>query len=58
MKAATNILYARKIVLATGQEAMGNWSIPEPLRHLPAKLVARAPDTDRFRCSGAAGPWP
>jgi cation diffusion facilitator CzcD-associated flavoprotein CzcO len=35
-------LYARKIVLATGQEAMGNWSIPEPLRHLPARLVARA----------------
>lgn len=45
---ATNILYARKIVLATGQEAMGNWSIPEPLRHLPAKLVARAPDPIDF----------
>jgi cation diffusion facilitator CzcD-associated flavoprotein CzcO len=29
-------LYARKIVLATGQEGMGDWSIPEPLRHLPA----------------------
>ena len=45
---ATNILYARKIVLATGQEAMGNWSIPEPLRHLPAKLVARASDPIDF----------
>ena len=29
-------LHARKIVLATGQEAMGDWTIPEPLRHLPA----------------------
>jgi cation diffusion facilitator CzcD-associated flavoprotein CzcO len=29
------ILYARKIVLATGQEGMGDWIIPEPLRHLP-----------------------
>jgi cation diffusion facilitator CzcD-associated flavoprotein CzcO len=27
-------LYARKIVLATGQEGMGDWSIPEPLRNL------------------------
>jgi cation diffusion facilitator CzcD-associated flavoprotein CzcO len=45
---ATNILYARKIALATGQEAMGNWSIPEPLRHLPAKLVARASDPIDF----------
>lgn len=50
---ATNILYARKIVLATGQEAMGNWSIPEPLRHLPARLVARASDPIDF--DGLAG---
>jgi FAD-dependent urate hydroxylase len=28
--------YARKIVLATGQEGMGDWSIPKPLNHLPA----------------------
>ena len=41
-------LYARKIVLATGQEAMGNWTIPEPLRHLPARLVARASDPIDF----------
>jgi cation diffusion facilitator CzcD-associated flavoprotein CzcO len=27
-------LHARKIVLATGQEGMGDWSIPEPMRHL------------------------
>jgi FAD-dependent urate hydroxylase len=29
-------LYARKIVLATGQEGMGDWSIPAPLKRLPA----------------------
>ena len=29
-------LHARKIVLATGQEGMGDWSIPAPLRRLPA----------------------
>ena len=45
---ATNILYVRKIVLATGQEAMGNWTIPEPLRHLPSRLVARASDPIDF----------
>lgn len=45
---ATKILYARKIVLATGQEAMGNWTIPEPLRHLPPKFVARASDAIDF----------
>jgi cation diffusion facilitator CzcD-associated flavoprotein CzcO len=28
--------YARKIVLATGQEGMGDWSIPKPLKALPA----------------------
>jgi FAD-dependent urate hydroxylase len=28
-------LYARKIVLATGQEGMGDWSIPEVLKSLP-----------------------
>jgi cation diffusion facilitator CzcD-associated flavoprotein CzcO len=45
---AAKTLYARKIVLATGQEAMGNWSIPEPLRHLPARFVARASDPIDF----------
>lgn len=29
-------LFARKIVLATGQEGMGDWSIPKPLSHLSA----------------------
>jgi cation diffusion facilitator CzcD-associated flavoprotein CzcO len=41
-------MYARKIVLATGQEAMGNWTIPEPLRHLPTSLVARTSDDIDF----------
>jgi cation diffusion facilitator CzcD-associated flavoprotein CzcO len=45
---ATSILYARKVVLATGQEAMGNWTIPEPLRHLPSRLVARPSDPIDF----------
>jgi FAD-dependent urate hydroxylase len=31
-------LHARKVVLATGQEGMGDWSIPEPLNHLPASM--------------------
>ena len=35
-------LFARKIVLATGQEGMGDWTIPEPLRHLPSSLCAHA----------------
>ncbi|WP_284422791.1 MULTISPECIES: NAD(P)/FAD-dependent oxidoreductase [unclassified Bradyrhizobium] len=34
-KDGETILHARKIVLATGQEGMGDWSIPAPLRHLP-----------------------
>jgi FAD-dependent urate hydroxylase len=45
---ATSILCARKVVLATGQEAMGNWTIPEPLRHLPSRLVARPSDPIDF----------
>ncbi|WP_398464924.1 NAD(P)-binding domain-containing protein [Tardiphaga sp.] len=30
-------IYTRKLVLATGQEGMGDWSIPAPLRHLSAE---------------------
>ena len=45
---AAKTLYARKVVLATGQEAMGNWTIPESLRHLPPRLVARASDPIDF----------
>jgi cation diffusion facilitator CzcD-associated flavoprotein CzcO len=35
-------VFARKIVLATGQEGMGDWTIPEPLRHLPPSLCVHA----------------
>jgi cation diffusion facilitator CzcD-associated flavoprotein CzcO len=41
-------LYARKIVLATGQEGMGDWMIPEPLRGLPTTLLANAADDIDF----------
>ena len=40
--AGVEILYARKIALATGQEGMGDWTIPEPLRHLPSSLCVHA----------------
>jgi FAD-dependent urate hydroxylase len=39
---AVDTIFARKIVLATGQEAVGDWTIPEPLRHLSATVLARA----------------
>jgi FAD-dependent urate hydroxylase len=40
--AGSDIFYARKIVLATGQEGMGDWTIPEPLSHLPSSLCVHA----------------
>jgi cation diffusion facilitator CzcD-associated flavoprotein CzcO len=42
------ILYARKIVLATGQEGMGNWTIPAPLDRLPPSLCANTADAIDF----------
>ncbi len=36
--AGVDTLFARKIVLATGQEGMGDWITPEPLRDLPSSL--------------------
>lgn len=41
-------VFARKIVLATGQEGMGDWTIPEPLRHLPSSLCMHAAATIDF----------
>jgi cation diffusion facilitator CzcD-associated flavoprotein CzcO len=38
--AGVETIFARKIVLATGQEGMGDWTVPEPLRHLPPSLCA------------------
>lgn len=46
--AGVETLYARKIVLATGQEGMGGWMIPEPLRDLPASSVATVADAIDF----------
>ncbi len=40
--AGLDTVFARKIVLATGQEGMGDWIIPEPLRHLPPSLCVHA----------------
>jgi cation diffusion facilitator CzcD-associated flavoprotein CzcO len=40
--AGVEILYARKIALTTGQEGMGDWIIPEPLRHLPPSRCVHA----------------
>jgi len=40
--------YARKIVLATGQEGMGDWMIPAQLRDLPAGSVATVADEIDF----------
>ncbi|MCK1650938.1 NAD(P)/FAD-dependent oxidoreductase [Bradyrhizobium sp. 149] len=46
-------LHARKIVLATGQEGMGGWIVPGPLRHLPASsVVTVAEDIDFERLRG------
>ena len=45
--AGEELLYARKIVLATGQEGMGDWSVPHPLRHLSAtRCVSSAASID------------
>ena len=41
-------LYARKIVLATGQEGMGDWMKPEPLRHLPRSLCVTGAEAVDF----------
>jgi cation diffusion facilitator CzcD-associated flavoprotein CzcO len=46
---AVETLHARKIVLATGQEGMGGWTIPEQLQHLPAGSVATVADDIDFK---------
>ena len=37
-----DVLYARKVVLATGQEGMGDWAMPEPFASLPVECCAQA----------------
>jgi FAD-dependent urate hydroxylase len=46
--AGIETLHARKIVLATGQEGMGDWTIPAPLRHLPSWLCAHTAEPIDF----------
>jgi FAD-dependent urate hydroxylase len=41
-------LFARKLVLATGQEGMGGWTVPEPFNDLPASHCAHVADTIDF----------
>lgn len=40
--------YARKVVLATGQDGMGRWHMPEDIAALPAHLRAHAADPIDF----------
>jgi FAD-dependent urate hydroxylase len=46
--AGIETLHARKIVLATGHEGMGDWTIPAPLRHLPSWLCAHTAEPIDF----------
>ncbi|MGI4860040.1 MAG: FAD-dependent oxidoreductase [Janthinobacterium lividum] len=46
--AGTRIVHARKIVLATGQESMGRWTLPHVIEALPAACRARAADPIDF----------
>ncbi len=45
---ATRQFFARKLVLATGQESMGRWTMPAVLAALPAARRAHAADTIDF----------
>ena len=42
------VVHAREVVLATGQEGMGGWTLPAPLDRLAARLRARAADPIDF----------
>jgi cation diffusion facilitator CzcD-associated flavoprotein CzcO len=43
-------VFTRKIVLATGQEGMGDWTTPAPLRGLPSSLCAHTAQPIDFDC--------
>jgi cation diffusion facilitator CzcD-associated flavoprotein CzcO len=45
---ASAVLHARKVVLATGQEGMGGWWMPEFVAALPSNLRAHAADDIDF----------
>ncbi len=42
------VLHARKLILATGQEGMGRWVMPPPLDALPAQVRAHVADPIDF----------
>ncbi|AMJ61929.1 NAD(P)-binding domain-containing protein [Bosea sp. PAMC 26642] len=44
----TEVLHARKIVLATGQEGMGHWSLPQALAALPSSRRAHCAESIDF----------
>jgi cation diffusion facilitator CzcD-associated flavoprotein CzcO len=46
--AGIETVFARKIVLATGQEGMGDWIVPEVLRHLPSSLCVHTAQPVNF----------
>lgn len=46
--AGTEVLHARKIVLATGQESMGRWSLPPGLAALPQRRRAHCAEAIDF----------
>lgn len=45
---AKEILHARKLVLATGQESMGDWTLPAPIAALPASRRAHCAEVIDF----------
>jgi FAD-dependent urate hydroxylase len=45
---APETLFARKVVLATGQEGLGDWILPKPLEQLPPRLRAVTNDPVDF----------
>ena len=48
VKGAKKTLYARKVVLATGQESIGRWALPASLQKLPASHCAVTGDAIDF----------
>ena len=48
IKGETTTLYARKVVLATGQESIGRWALPSTLQALPSTHCAATADSIDF----------
>ncbi len=45
---ARTVRYARRVVLATGQDSLGRWSMPDFIRELPPELRAHTADDIDF----------